>query len=732
MRLSRWLLLSVLMACGGMAAAEDLAKDVMLVFDNSGSMRKVDPEFLATRAVGEFIEALQGDTRVAVIIFDEKVNMAVPLTPLADTGRAAVVESLKQVNYRGRWTNSPAAVEQAIYDLKNSGREGVEKLVVFMTDGIVDTGDPAADKDKSRWMREELAEDAARHGIKFFTIAFTESADFQLIQSLATKTGGEYYRALKAEDLHDAFVRVGDAVASLEAPEAPVPVEPAAVEPQPAPVPGAPEPPAAVPTPEPGPAPDVVAPATPDQAAEEFAKAAGVPKEELDKLGEGQAMVVPPAEPQTDKMLLALVALGVLILGVIAVVVVVKRRAPMAVAPGAAAVPAKDEDDYVPQAFLNDLQGNTGSSRHTLGAKPSMLGRVGGSDSHLQYIVINQTTVGRRHALIEYKDFCYWIIDQGSVNGTFVNGEKITEGHRLKHGDRVRLHKCEFEFLMPEVADAGKTIFSGGSEKTVFAGAEPAPLAVVAAAPPVVPVAPSAPAPEPEPDADAEEEDAFDVTGGAFAEAAAPAAPVAAEPVDFAGGTIVLEPDEAPTDFHDRDTLIRDMPEAPAPAMAPPLAAPEEDDREDMTLDSFISTTVLEAQQMAALQNVGSEDATIKSAKYATRDPEPVAAMPPPSPAAAPPPPPPAPAPAPAAAPVEDELSLDDFIEETALGDAGAPPVPRAPEPADDSDRTAFLDESDRTLMPSQVPQRGKPTGNTHLGDTTAFGAEDLTLPPKR
>jgi pSer/pThr/pTyr-binding forkhead associated (FHA) protein len=92
---------------------------------------------------------------------------------------------------------------------------------------------------------------------------------------------------------------------------------------------------------------------------------------------------------------------------------------------------------------------------------PTILGRTAGTDTdHMNYIVIPQTTIGRRHALIEYKDYAYWIIDQGSINGTFVNDEMITGETRLKHGDKVRLHKYEFEFVMPEMVDAGMTVIS--------------------------------------------------------------------------------------------------------------------------------------------------------------------------------------------------------------------------------------------------------------------------------
>ena len=40
-----------------------------------------------------------------------------------------------------------------------------------MTDGIVDTGDANRDLEKSKWMREDLAADAAENEIKVFGIA---------------------------------------------------------------------------------------------------------------------------------------------------------------------------------------------------------------------------------------------------------------------------------------------------------------------------------------------------------------------------------------------------------------------------------------------------------------------------------------------------------------------------------------------------------------------------------
>ena len=156
--------------------------DVMLVLDNSGSMKRNDPGFLVRDAVTGFIERLDSEARVGVVIFDQDVALAMPLTALGEGGRDGVLASLERVDYRGQLTDSPSGVERAIYELKSNGRDDARRLIVFMTDGIVDTGDPALDVEKTRWLRTELAEDADEAGIAIFSIAFTENADFFLTQ----------------------------------------------------------------------------------------------------------------------------------------------------------------------------------------------------------------------------------------------------------------------------------------------------------------------------------------------------------------------------------------------------------------------------------------------------------------------------------------------------------------------------------------------------------------------
>jgi diguanylate cyclase (GGDEF)-like protein len=53
-------------------------------------------------------------------------------------------------------------------------------------------------------------------------------------------------------------------------------------------------------------------------------------------------------------------------------------------------------------------------------------------------IRINDEGISRTHATVVYKDDVYYLVDAGSTNGTFANGEKV-DRYPLMEGDRIQL-----------------------------------------------------------------------------------------------------------------------------------------------------------------------------------------------------------------------------------------------------------------------------------------------------
>ncbi|MGH8570458.1 MAG: VWA domain-containing protein, partial [Gammaproteobacteria bacterium] len=144
-------------------------------------------------------------------MFDKKVEVLAPLTPINETTRLDLLTRLDRIDFKGQLTNSGEALRRAIETLKQPGEpEGAKKTVVFMSDGIIDTGNPARDLQAAETMRGELATAALEADIRIFTIAFTNNADIQLMQDLAKATDGRYFQPMQPGDLAGVFAEMSE------------------------------------------------------------------------------------------------------------------------------------------------------------------------------------------------------------------------------------------------------------------------------------------------------------------------------------------------------------------------------------------------------------------------------------------------------------------------------------------------------------------------------------------
>ena len=61
-------------------------------------------------------------------------------------------------------------------------------------------------------------------------------------------------------------------------------------------------------------------------------------------------------------------------------------------------------------------------------------------------IFLDDVTVSRKHAVLAERDGGFFIEDQGSLNGTFVNRKRVESG-MLEDGDEVQIGKYRLTFL---------------------------------------------------------------------------------------------------------------------------------------------------------------------------------------------------------------------------------------------------------------------------------------------
>jgi pSer/pThr/pTyr-binding forkhead associated (FHA) protein len=91
-------------------------------------------------------------------------------------------------------------------------------------------------------------------------------------------------------------------------------------------------------------------------------------------------------------------------------------------------------------------RGSNAGSRFILLPDQTTVGRHPDSD-----IFLDDVTVSRRHAEIRRADGGYAVHDVGSLNGTYVNRQRIEDG-MLAHGDEVQIGKFRLVFFFESAA----------------------------------------------------------------------------------------------------------------------------------------------------------------------------------------------------------------------------------------------------------------------------------------
>jgi Mg-chelatase subunit ChlD len=79
-----------------------------------------------------------------------------------------------------------------------------------------------------------------------------------------------------------------------------------------------------------------------------------------------------------------------------------------------------------------------------------------GADNGNELRITTDKYLSGMHARIEHSHGEWTLIDQGSSNGTFVNGRRLTSGqaHSLHHGESIRVGTSEFRVMIAAVAGA--------------------------------------------------------------------------------------------------------------------------------------------------------------------------------------------------------------------------------------------------------------------------------------
>ncbi|MBT8126144.1 MAG: FHA domain-containing protein [Gammaproteobacteria bacterium] len=105
-------------------------------------------------------------------------------------------------------------------------------------------------------------------------------------------------------------------------------------------------------------------------------------------------------------------------------------------------------------AVLRDSSRFTGMTDYDITGKRTLIGRLPREiTTNSCSIVINHPSIGRNHATIKYRNNGYWVYDSGTVNGTYINGERLHDTIQLQNGDKIRFGRFEFDAKLPCAMD---------------------------------------------------------------------------------------------------------------------------------------------------------------------------------------------------------------------------------------------------------------------------------------
>jgi hypothetical protein len=173
-------------------------KNIILLIDNSGSMKKNSSDKFSVSAASMLIDSIDENTNLNIISFGNEPKVVQEL--LDKPSREALKVQLSNMKFDESNTNLKEGLKAALNQLqKVSG----EKSIIVLSDGKEDPKGGLTNTHMDELY--SLVEAAHSSNIKIHCIGLTEEADSDTLGKITFKTGGEYYYCSNPSELFKVF-----------------------------------------------------------------------------------------------------------------------------------------------------------------------------------------------------------------------------------------------------------------------------------------------------------------------------------------------------------------------------------------------------------------------------------------------------------------------------------------------------------------------------------------------
>lgn len=181
----------------GQEALTTVSQDVVFIVDWSRSMDLIDPNYVRSTAVKNYIDDMARPDRGAVVKFSVGAEMKAALTRNHYQLKSAISEE----DEPGGGTNFEEAISISTDELIENGNPDKQWVQIILTDGRP-TENVTMNTMRRVWNNQ----------ISIFTIGLGNQMDGSMLRWIANSTGGEYFHIGDAEDLLDTYLNISDQV----------------------------------------------------------------------------------------------------------------------------------------------------------------------------------------------------------------------------------------------------------------------------------------------------------------------------------------------------------------------------------------------------------------------------------------------------------------------------------------------------------------------------------------
>ena len=170
---------------------ETLPPDLIILIDESGSMKKTDLRIMLGDILSVVIENSSSESRVAVVGFGEKARIIKSPTKTSQMGKDYINDVIKTIRVTAKYTLMKEAVELALTLISEN-----PAVLILITDGVIQETDLPKGTDVGKYI-QEMTDMLSRANIPIFAFDMKREGQSELLLQLSKISKGSGY--LKVE-----------------------------------------------------------------------------------------------------------------------------------------------------------------------------------------------------------------------------------------------------------------------------------------------------------------------------------------------------------------------------------------------------------------------------------------------------------------------------------------------------------------------------------------------------